>query len=226
MAVFTAPGVCRFTINMTIAGAACSVVQDVDIDLNSTPGVTREEAIRGTAGRILNHWADDIMPLVVDDVVHRSVSWVDLNSEDGYTGEITSTDDTTLPVAGGVTDAPSSTQVALLVTKRIENRRRNMRDGRMYVPGVSEAWTAAGAPNTIGTTVLEAFDAAFVTFLEGVQTGGGLEPDVDLCVVHTHTTPGIDGGPPTIEYVGKSNIGSYDSQSIVATQRRRLQRAL
>lgn len=225
MAPFVAPGICRYTINMTIAGAAASVIMDADIN-DPTIGTSRDDVILGRARSMLNSWADNVMPLIADDVVFRSVSWVDLNAFDGYTGEITSTDDTELPVAGGVATDPSSSQVAVLITKRIESRRRNMRDGRTYVPGVVESWTAAGAPNTLNGTVITAFDDAMAQFLDDVNTGGGVETDVDLVVVHTHKEVDPETGEVTIEFTGKSNIGSFDTQSIVATQRRRLKRAV
>ena len=127
MAAIVAPGIARYSINGTLGGQP--VVNVLDINISDVVNGSRDDAVATCAGDLINQWADHVLPLVTDEYSFDSVSWVDLDSIDGSTGERSSTDGTTLPEVGGDTGACMPGGVALLVRK-IGSGGRRERNGR------------------------------------------------------------------------------------------------
>lgn len=216
--VLIAPGIARYTVNGTYAGAAVANIIDMQID--TTGGTTtRAEGLDDVCGDILNNWTDHIIPLVADDYVATSVSYVDLDSSGGATGERSSTSAETWPASSTNTGAPFPANVSVLVTKQIVGS-RGRRNGRMYIVGATEALTDLAAPNTIPGGSITTWNTALASFLSGINdaVGGALDVQRKMVVVHTQRPT------PTSEpvYNGYSDVESLTLQATLATQRRRL----
>lgn len=206
-------GVCRFALNQTFHGR--DVVNIVDMDIDSVGELSdRNDAITDQAEVLAKQWSDDVMPDLVSDLVLVSVSWVDLNSEDGSTGSFSGSGGTALPHAGGVDNNPSSSNVSILVTKQTSSG-RGSKNGRMYVCGLPEAYTTRADPNHIDSGFLATLQEDFDAWLTNINQDSGVDPPLynsDLNVVHNAA-----GGTPSHTKVDDLNV-----QGLLATQRRRL----
>jgi hypothetical protein len=206
-------GICRFAINQRFMGRDVVNILDVHIDL-STLTDSREDAIVDQGKIIARQWKADVMPDLVNDLTIESVSWVDLNAEDGTTGAFAGDGGDTLPSAGGVDNDPSSSNVAILVTKNT-NSGRGSKSGRMYVCGLPEAYTSAADPNHISEGFRGTLQGNFDSFLSNVNQEGGGELvgyDSEIVVVHVPRS-----GDPSA-----TKVNSFAVQSLLATQRHRL----
>ena len=216
-----APGIARFTVNQSFAGQPVANIIDMRIDTTgSLDG--RLEACTECARDILSNWNDHIRISQADDLTCLSVSWVDLDEPDGSTGEVTSGGGDTWPAVGGGGSAPFSANVAVLVTKVLENSTRNRRNGRMYLCGGAETWTTAGAPNQVDAATRATLNANLATFLGDVNNGGDpFEASWSMCVVHTKRVE-VEPGVFEVVFDGSTDVGSLAVQPLLATQRRRL----
>lgn len=202
----TRAGICRYTCNGTYLGAPVATIVDMLVNpVVAGPG--RDEQVADIAEVVLDRWANRLMPLMKGQYSFNSVSWVDLNTVSGSTGEITSTDATTLPVLGEIGGAPYSGAVAILVDKNTVAR-RGQKSGRMFLPPCGEADIEG---NTIGTPYLNALQAALNSLYEGLTVATA--PSAGPVVVHS----GLN-----VEGPGWSAITGYRARSKVTTQRRRL----
>lgn len=214
--LIVAPGVCRYYVNQTYRDRR--VVNIIDLVVNDTVGPTsRDEAVNSAAGDVLDAWDQYIRGGQSELLRCDTVSWVDLNSEDGSTGEISSTADTTWPAFGGALGQALPSNVAILVTKQTSSR-RGSRNGRMFVAGLTEQ-------NCVGNLIeggfLSTITADYGDFTEALtETGVIADYQTFPTVVHTRNvgTPSA----PVIEYVDNTQITSFSPQATVATQRRRL----
>lgn len=212
MAPIVAPQVCRFTINGTYAGEEVANVIDMQVDTTGGPE-DRPTACYLIAGDILNNWDDHIRPGLVAAYTAVSVSWVDLNSLDGSTGERTSTSDTTWPANGGDSGAPSVGAGSVRLNK-LQDGGRRARNGRLYLPGYSEGWTTSGQPNFLTPAIVAGWNESASDFLEGINDAEGPNNDHTRKMVVVHTVGGT--------YIGYSDVTALVCQAEVATQRRRM----
>lgn len=214
-----APGVIRFTLNGTVEGThTWANIWDVRA-LGSTEQDRADLALR-YAGHLLDAWNETIATLLHNTVVLDNVSWVDLDSEEGSTGETSVGFETTGPYAGDRTGFVAPVNTAILATKNVTSA-RGRRRGRMYIPGMPEAEISAGTLNNNYVTDANTQLANFleeVTDPDELSTWGSFLP----VVVHTENI----GTPenPNIVYLDDSVITSLRAQSLAATQRRRLRR--
>lgn len=204
-------GVCRYTFNGLIMDRPFANIMDMQIDTTGSTA-SRGDAIYDCAGNMLNAWVSYIAPRVVGECSLTSISWTDLDSLTGVTGERSSTSETTLPVSGGASSATSPGSVSVLVTKQTQSQ-RGARNGRWYQTGISE--DAAQGQN-LGTSVRDAWQTAFDSFLTQIndEPFGVFEYEKRAVVVHT-TADQPDIG--TFTAVEALNVGGR-----LATQRRRL----
>ena len=220
MAPLIAPGIARFTVNQSFAGQPVANILDVRIDTTGSLD-SRLEACTECARDILSNWDDHIRISQADDLTCLSVSWVDMNSESGSTGEVTTGTGAVWPAVGGGGSAPFSANVAVLVTKVLETGTRNRRNGRMYLCGGAETWTTAGAPNQVDAATRATLNANLATFVNDVNNGGDpFEAQWFLGV--THTTNVGTPEEPDIVFDGFSDLSAMVVQPLLATQRRRL----
>lgn len=221
---FVVPGVCRFAINAVFSGREVVNILDMRIDTTGT-GTDRIDAIIDQAKVIIESVTDHLTPVQTNDLTYNSVSWVDLDEDDGSTGETSEGNGAvTWPDAGNITTGPTPSNVAVLVTKET-TRLRGHRNGRMYLCGVPEADSNDAAPNDLGGGALTSWQTAVDDFLASINQDGG-SPDYDsrLCVVHILTrgpvVPPAELGPPL---TGDSrDVEALVVQTRLATQRRRL----
>lgn len=218
------PNVCRFTVHSTYSGSNLANIIDMRIS-NLGIGQTREAAIANQAGDIVNAWSDNILPILVNDCVAQSVSWVDLNSIDGSTGETTTGGDETWPQGGATSSTPGlPAGTSALITKVAPGGGRSTRNGRLYLAGISEGATDDPNPSNLTAAAQAAVTAAFEQFSSDVSNSEIVEGyDSNMVVVHTRNVapPGED---PDIVWVSTGDVTAMVCQSRLATQRRRLRR--
>jgi hypothetical protein len=211
------PGVCRYTVNGTFSDRPVANIIDMRIDTTGT-ATARSDAVQDQAGIILNEWSDHVLVTCGNRYTALSVSWVDLDDADGSTGLITEGEDETWPQAGLEASSQFPGSVNILVTK-VHAGGRQTRNGRMYLAGVAEAWTAAATPQAMDGTFVTAWQTNMDNLLDGINTTGSVfEYDSFMCVVHI-TERDIDGNPTE----GNSNdVTALTVNARLATQRRRL----
>lgn len=211
MAALVAPGICRFAVNQTYGGRP--VVNVLDMHVDTTTGVsTRAEAIWGLAGDIINNWVDHVMTIQTGAVSFDSVSWVDLNTADGVTGERATTSDTTLPESGGAAGTNGWGNVAWRVNKS-GSARRGQRAGRMYLVGVPDEANENANPSVVIPTWVGYVNTAMSDFLDGINDVEGIN-NVRNKLVVLHVVAGL--------YQGYGDVESLTCDARFGSQRRRL----
>lgn len=204
-------GIARYALNGTYQGRPWVNIVDMHIDVQQPIIGDREAAIYDTAGEILNAWVDDLAEGYVSDATLDSVTWVDLDSATGSTGERVSTDKYTLPQAGTSSGEPLASNAAVLVTKQTQSA-RGSRNGRMYLTGVSEAATDGSELTALGLTNRQ---ANLDDFLDTINSEPLLATySRSMAVVHT-TGPNPQTGT-------RSQVEALVVNQRLATQRRRL----
>lgn len=223
---FIVPGVCRFTVNGTVGGRP--VANIIDMFLDTTGSTTsREEACFAQAGIVLNEWSDHVLNWATSNYSAESVSWVDLDDEDGTTGLRTQTDQETWPQQGAETQAPTAPNAAMLVNKEIQGG-RTRRNGRLYIYGVPETHTQSGNAGLLTAEFLAARRDDMESMLGNLNQdeGGAFEYESFVVVVHI-LTRGPDGpnGTPGPPLTGDHRqVNALTVQQLLATQRRRLRK--
>ena len=211
MAALVAPGICRYTINQTYGGRPVVNIIDMQIDTTGT-GWDRGEAIRLAAGDILNNWVEHVMTIQTSAVTFSSVSWVDLNSEDGPTGIRTSTSNETLPKNGTASGTNGWGNVAWRVNKG-GSAVRGQRSGRMYLVGVPEEANENSNPSVVIPTWAGYVNTAMGDFLDGINDVEGMS-DITRKMVVLHVVAGL--------YQGYGDVESLTCDARFGSQRRRL----
>lgn len=219
-----APDCVRYTVNGTYATRP--VANIIDMILTTTiGGGDRDECVADQATRLVSAWADEMLDNISDDYTATSVSWVDLNTDSGTVGETSTGSGTDFPASGAASSDPMPGNVAYRVNKHI-TAARGQRQGRMYLVGVPESSTTAGAPNTVvgaDITAINADLAAFKTAVEQDPTTTTLDYNSFLCVIHTLSTDNPSPPPQKLfTFEGASLITSMTLDATLATQRRRL----
>lgn len=215
--------ICRFTVNGTFGGRNVANIFDMRIESGSALDV-RAADIANQAGDIVNNWCDHLLPLLANDYTFTSVSWVDLNSLEGSTGEVFAGGDETLPQNGGSTEDPLPPNVAALVTKQAPGGGRSTRNGRTYLVGIRETQTDPGNPTRL-TSAAQGFITAgmeaFSTGISNTELGEGYVSN--MVVLHTRNQAAA-GQPADIVATGASDVEALVCDIQLATQRRRLRR--
>lgn len=119
------------------------VVNILDMSVRQNPNFPPEpiidedrfDNVREKAIDIANNWRDHLLPNLTTAYTLENVSWVDLSSANGSTGE-TSPDEG--PQSGALGADSSVPQNTLLITKVEGARTRGTRPGRWYLSGVPE----------------------------------------------------------------------------------------
>lgn len=207
MAPLVVPSVVRYSIVAELLGQTCINIMDVTIT-DEGIGTSRDDAINSVAGDIINNWDDHILGNLSSDYVFTEVRWLDLDSLDGSTGSRTSTDGTTLPVAGRSSGNAMPGHTYAKIRKNLEGSSRASRRGVLRLSGLQEGYVSGN--NLLGASIT-ALNAAFEEFKDGINgTDGGAT--VNCVVVHV---PRV--GPPSTD-----DISSFTAESVVGTIRRRM----
>lgn len=214
MAQLIAPGICRYTVNGSFQGR--KVANIVDMKIDTTGEITdRDEAIIDQGSRILSAWSLSMLTfLLADNYIAETVSWVDLDEDDGATGEMSSNDASDWPEAGHGLQAAMPGNVAMRVNKRTISR-RGEKGGRMYLCGVTENETEDGNPNQLNSATISGGNPRLADFLTNVTKeagGAGLPYTSQFHVVHTK------GGL----FRSSSEIIGLEFDPTLGSQRRRL----
>lgn len=210
MAPLVVDDIVRLTFNATLNGNPIATIMDVDV----IPGIGRDrsDTSREVAEDAGGSWQDHIVAELSDHYVFTGTSYVDLNSEDGSTGEVPP--DSGKPLAGAVGADTMAPQVQYLVHKNIDNGSRGRRSGRLYLPGVFES--SVDDAGIVATDTREQYDDSFEDFKDGVNAVilGEFAREQNLAVVHN----------PAVGDASSSRIATFTMDAVVATQKRRLQR--
>ena len=213
MVALIAPAICRFAVNGTYGGRAVVNIVDMQIDTTGST-LAREDACFQQAGIIINEWDDSILTNLESYYKANSVSWVDLNSEDGSVGERTSTVDTTFPQPGKRTGtAAMPGNVALRINKTIVAQ-RGQRQGRMYLAGVSEAMTNGSVPNSLEAGQIATWNTALAAFLGDIAQSDSDPLSYNSKMVVVHTVDGV--------FTTYSDVTALTVDEFLGSQRRRL----
>lgn len=212
------PGVVRFTVHGRYGNRDVANIYDVDI--NTRLGASRIDAINDLAGRLINAWTDEVLDWVASAYSARSVTWVDLDDDEGTTGERTSTLQHDWPIAGGNDTDAMPGNVSILIRK-VTDGQRGSRNGRMYLVGVPEEATTAADPNQL----FDAYVGSVNDYMQDLLTEiDGDHPlnigSYDANSVVTHITSRDSAGNPATG-IGHT-ITRLVCQQTLATQRRRL----
>jgi len=132
-----------------------------------------------------------------------SLDQVDVTARVG--GSLLSGSSGQAPVAGGALGGPASTPAVAALIRKLTNQGGRQGRGRMYLPGVQEAWTTeSGALEGAGLTNLITFASQFLDELDSAE--------MPMRLLHAD----IAATPAVVTFLSV--------QSIVATQRRRQRR--
>lgn len=214
MAPIVAPGIARFAVEGYYE--ANPVVNVLDINISDISGGDRADCCSQVAGDLLNQWADHVLPLLCDNYVAERVTWLDIDSLTGSTGEVTSTDGSTWPQGGASTSAALPGAVAARVNKNTVAV-RGQRQGRMYICGIPEDATVANSPNQLTPGFITSLATAMEAVrsgLEGPEAGAGTLPTYTSSPNVVHTVDGV--------YTGKSRITAMSVSPLLGTQVRRM----
>lgn len=188
MAPIVVPGVTRFAVNQQIGGQ--DVVNIVDMQVDTTGSqLDRGTANLRVAEDILDNWDDHILGNLVAELSGQNVSWLDLNSLDGNVGVTTVGKTTTWPKAGGVAGFPVMPAMIALRVNKATSGGRGTRQGRMYLAGASEDWTATGVSQSFTAAIVASWNGFLQLFLNGINDAGiSAEPQRQMVVVHDTIT--------------------------------------
>jgi len=211
-----APQIVRCAFNGTYLGRPCVNTLDMFAGDGNDVSNPRQTNIDTMLETLFNAWTDHMRGGFSTGYAVNSLTWVDLDTADGATGIKTSSDSHTWPVNGGQGGEAYSSSVALLMTK-IGTSARGQRNGRWYLPALTESVVSG---NTVDSDHIDDMNGLGSAFVEATTETGDLATTWYYPVlVHTHTNKGTT--PPTIEFVGTSQIHSFVAQSQVASMRRR-----
>lgn len=214
--------ICRYTIEGLYTGNAYANILDMHIDTTGTTQ-SREDAIEQVAEDIWNNWCDHILNLQDGNTSVTSVSWVDLDTDEGTTGSISGTTANPLPQNGAVTGQGAPGNVSGLVTKTAPGGGRKTRNGRWYIVGIPEATTDDANANSLTNAAVTAWNSALDSFRTGVEDpGSATEASRFPVVLHTENTGTVED--PNIIATGYNEITDFAMNALLATQRRRLRR--
>lgn len=216
MAILVAGGVVRYAINGSYSGHEVVNILDVHID-GTFGGPGRSDAAERHAGFVLDAWDLRVRPNVSNEYQAISVSWIDLDSEDGSVGVRTSTDDNTWPSAGGASNESFPGNVAVRIDKNT-TATRGQRQGRMFLVGLGEGLSSEAQPNMVEPSIAASYNGFFEDFMEDInQDEGVLDDDgYSATIVVVHTKAG--------EFVNFSDVSSMTVNPYLSSQVRRIRR--
>jgi hypothetical protein len=209
MPPIVAPGVCRFTLHGTVNARPWAAVFDMDIDSDILGD--RNINIRDQAQVFLNEWIDHIRQGCSVSTQLTSVSWVDLDSLDGTTGErADATAPRVMPGVGVISGDAAPGNAAVLAIKTTDGG-RGTRGGRTYWAGVAESHTTL---NALTSAALTTWNSTTEDFLAGVNQDHDGAFDYDSRMQVLHAPGGV--------FESMAEVTDYSPVSLLATQRRRL----
>lgn len=165
---------------------------------------------------VLFGWQEDVMPGLLNNYQIVDMSFIDLGSLDGISGVLAP--NPALPLVGGNAAAAPAPNTSLLIHKNTVSA-RNQRSGRMYVMALSEA--DMDENGLVSAPLQAGIDARFATWRERIdQSITAIVYEVH--VLHIQIPPGPPPVPPTIVDGSSTEVLSFTTDPVAATQRRRL----
>jgi hypothetical protein len=199
-------------------GRHADVVWDYSVDEGS--GADRHTVAAIAAGEVGKAWQQHFIDQVSGAISYTGGSYLDLDSLDGTGGVFGPFSG--LPVNGGTTPGTVAPQNAVLAHKICAHNRRQ-RNGRCFIPGLSEA----GVDNfgRIDAGIQTGWRTKLNDFLNALNgTGDPVSgADTAIRVVHVtgHADPEGPGKPPRPNAWSSSDVTDIQIDGLIATQRRR-----
>ena len=183
---------------------------------------SRPPACEEVAGMIGSAWATHAIPVLANNYQFQTVSWLDLASETGSSGEFSLA---TVQIGGGA-GANASPYNGILVTKNIADKGRGKRSGRTFIPGLDEQHL--DEDGVVSTTARNGADAALEQFRLAVNAyTSPTVASVRLVVAHTPSVTVTPEPKPRKEpakdgIMSSSDIIGFTAKPIVSGLRRRV----
>ena len=214
MAALIAPRCVRYTVSGNYGETTWANI--LDFRLTANDGIPRAQAIQEHAEVVVNAWESELSVYQSQECFIRSISWVDLDSENGSTGAIP------YNIPGNDSNPCLPANVAVLIKKLAPGGGRQARNGRLYLVGCNED---AVEENRLAGTFQGALNNDLDQFLAFVsETQGADFPNysASMTVIHQRN----QGTPQNPDYVynGDDFVNEMQVDPIIATQRRRARR--
>lgn len=183
-------------------------------------GTTDESAAASMANEVMKYWQDTVVPVQGQSYVFHGVDWIQL-STNGAVGSFSR--DGARPGQGTVTGTAATVHTSILVKKRILNRGRDQKNGRMYMPAPLDSDVDAFGVVIAGR--VGAFDAAFENWRTAVENSTVVS-DLTLGVGSWTLANKPADAPGTINYWAGdyTPIAQFQTDGVCGTMRRRLRR--
>lgn len=183
MAALVFPEIVRYTVVGSINGEDCLNILDVKLDEQDALD-SRDERIATVAGDILNQWSDHILPVLHQDYIAQEVRYVDLNTADGITGSVSSTDGSDWPEAGGASGAGMSNNVYVKMVKVLDTHSRTSRNGALRLSGIPAITADPGVSYRVSEEWRTGFNDRFEDLKDGIN-GQADGWTINIGVLHT-----------------------------------------
>lgn len=210
MAALVVSGITRCVLKGTLTSGN-PMINIMDIHLDITDIVpAREQVLLAVAENVGAAWQDHVLEVIGNQYTFDGTSYIDLDSEDGQTGEVAP--DPAKNLSGQGSGAQLPPNCGYLIHKRLESSSRGTRSGRMFLVGIGEG--AVDNNGDIDSGVVTAISEAMEDFKDAVN-GEYFSPanyTSNMAVVHQ----------PSVGDTSFTEIESMVCDSRVATQRRRL----
>jgi hypothetical protein len=214
MTALVVPTVARFAVNQRMANR--EIVNILDVQVTPFADTARSFAVEEAAKVVLQRWSDNVRPNQSNSMLCESVSYVDLHSLVGTTGEVTQGSGAAQwPLAGPRGGQALPTNVAALVNKST-SAGRGSKSGRLFFTGLTET-DSGDSPNTLTAGAVAAITNGFSDLRAGINAyQSGQVGLLRLVVVHTsQLTPGQ--GTWTL-------VTAMSAEAELSTQSRRIRR--
>jgi hypothetical protein len=210
-----APTIVRYTMKMVWGSSKIATNVDINVDVSSGVGV-RSKAIDALHGMVLPAWQNAMIPNVATDCTFVGAHWIDLDSPDGATGDLSPHAEA--PTVGTRSDQMEPPNVCVLIHLNSASH-RGERQGRMFFAPVRSA--QVDSHGNVLAAAITGWTSQVDGFRQAVDNWTGTVDAESAAwrTVHVHKPNPSDQSTWTWS---STTIDSVSCDPRVATQRRRL----
>jgi hypothetical protein len=212
-----APTIVRYTFQHTLAsGPKCDNVMDISVEGDTVH--PRDMVIDDFNMHICGYWQDTALARYSSLTAFNGAAWIDQNDVSGRTGHLGPAGGH--PTHGSLNGPFAPPNVSVLVRKQTASH-RGQRGGRTYIGDTQES--AADDRGNLAAGTVTATDTAMNAFRTAVAgynlEGFDIAQIAAVRVVHVHKPDKLD---PSTWTWSSTDVSSFSTDTMVATQRRRL----